>query len=203
MSVPRGAGLRAWFRDLNAVERTTAHHPDASDEAGSSLILALVFLIVTGLALTALASWATNDLNVVAKFRAPELLQAAANSATEVAMQSQRYTVTPTSLSSNGATPATPATCSNVPINEGTAAYTMTVWCYTLLNLNSSKTRTVTFTTCQSGTAWSTCQTSYLVQAQVIFDDYPYPIGAPLSSYCVVNCGTAQQVNSWVVEPQD
>ncbi len=68
-------------------------------ETGSSLILAMVFLLIGTLIVTTLASWTTNDLNNTTGFRSVETNLYAADGAAEVAIASVRYTYPTTSPS--------------------------------------------------------------------------------------------------------
>jgi hypothetical protein len=166
------------------------------DENGASLILALVFLLAISVTVLSLTSWSANGLNDVAKFSAPATIRTAVNSAMEVAVASQRYSVTPTSITPTAG--AVPAVCSSDTIPEGSASYAVTIWCGTVLNLTSSATRAVTFEACSGTPTGSVCAEPFLV-ANVTYDDYTFPISQILTTYCKSNCGTAETISSWVV----
>lgn len=70
-----------------AIEQKRAH----ADDAGAALILALVFLIVAALTLTALVTFAGAGLLDTAGFTSQRGLQYGANGATEIAVQNVRY----------------------------------------------------------------------------------------------------------------
>ena len=166
----------------------------ARDESGASLILALVFILVTSVTVLSLSTLASNGLNSVAKFRTPQLARSAVNSAMTTAVDEERYTVTPASVTSP------PALCTpSVTIPESNQSYTFAIWCSTTLNLGSKQTRTVTFTACPSTSTQTNCSSSQLLVAVVIFDDYTYPVSQILTSYCTKNCGTAEKISSWVL----
>jgi hypothetical protein len=63
----------------------------ARDEVGAALVLALVFLVVAALTLTALVTFAGTGLLVTAPLVAQRSLQYGANGATEIAIQHVRY----------------------------------------------------------------------------------------------------------------
>lgn len=64
----------------------------ARDDAGAALILALIFLVVAALALTALVTFAGGSLLNTSHLKSERGLQYAASSATDVAIQAVRYT---------------------------------------------------------------------------------------------------------------
>ncbi|HEY5303656.1 MAG TPA: hypothetical protein VIJ86_06320 [Acidimicrobiales bacterium] len=179
-----------------------AHHVSMArpsrreDELGASLILALIFLIVISVTVVSLSTWSTNGLNDVAKFGAPAAARSAVDGATEVAVQSERYSVTPTSITK--ASSSTPAICSTATVPESGVNYTFTIWCGTVQDLSSSATRVVTFNACSGPATGSVCAHPQLV-ASVTYDDYTFPISQVLTTYCKKNCGTAVTVTSWVV----
>src|SRR5277367_4521504 len=61
------------------------------DERGSSLILALVYIVAISLIVGALADWAMNDLTNTNHFQSANSTDNAISGATEVAIQSVRY----------------------------------------------------------------------------------------------------------------
>jgi hypothetical protein len=62
-----------------------------ASERGSSLILALVYIVSVSLIVGALADWAMNDINNTTHFQTASSLDNAVSGATEVAIQSMRY----------------------------------------------------------------------------------------------------------------
>ncbi len=198
------------------------------DERGSSLILALVFIVAVSLIITALATWALNDLNNTAVFSSARSLQNAAQSATEVAIQSIRYTpLISASVTPNTLNASSPSYCwgngpsselattdfTNVPFSGG--AY-VAVWCSTAWNPLSTNTRVVTFSTCLAGalpsdgspptsavtTAATACAANPTLQVIVTFDDYPpFVTGAASLGPCATYCGSTKTVNNWVWSP--
>jgi hypothetical protein len=200
---------------------------EETDESGAVLILALVYIVAVGLIVTALATWATNDLNNTTKFSGVNTLQNAASGAVDVAIQSIRYhplpSTTPTQKQATGAglcwTPQT-GNVSHLPFSSGLSTNpvttTMDVWCNTYEVLSLSATRVVTFSACPNTTFGltsgssstlanadgATCATSPLLQAVVSFDDYPSQGSSPLKVQCNllgsgVSCGEGMTLESW------
>lgn len=185
-------------------------HPRS--ERGSSLILALVYIVSVSLIVGALADWAMNDLNNTTHFQTAASVDNAVSGATEVAIQSVRYY--PQSGTGTGncwTPPGGTNNASDVPINGDLVA----VWCSTSLNLQSPNTRIVTFTACPVTTAevvsvsattstMGSCLSGLLpgpsLIAKVTFDDYPSGGGGLLSSVCTGGpgyCGFAATTTQW------
>ena len=187
--------------------RPTKQEVRVHDEVGASLILALIFIVVTSVIMLSLTSLATNGLNSVAQFRIPQLDRTALDSAMSTAIYQERYVVTQASISTTGAT----ALCSSPVVQEpGMSAQsgTFQIWCSTAQdNVSNTQTRTVTFSACPYNYTGAICPTPLLV-AKVNFDDYPY-IGSPLllpppgaGSFCTTYCGTAETIISWVLQTE-
>jgi len=186
---PRGAIRPRW-------EKRSVQADGGRDEAGAVLILALVFLIAVGAIVGSLATWATNDLNNTAKFTSARTLQYAVSGATEVAVQSIRYTPL---LATTGQ--GTPGSCWAGGPSLQIDSQNVDVWCSTVWTPTSSSTRVVTFDACFHGGTASACVTSPLLKAVVTYDDYPTGYNTPNSAACVVYCGTSMTVNSWSWAP--
>ncbi len=178
-------------------------------EVGAIMILALVYFISMSLIIAALAREATNDLNDTGHFTYAFALQNAAGSATQVAINFDRYYSQPLNAS-----PATNPAISCLGANGSPSSLTFTngttndpteftnsisVWCSTVWNPQLSNTRVVTFWACLSanGGAASTCQSSAILKAVVTFDDYPSSLSAPIDAQCNVWCGTGESVGTW------
>jgi hypothetical protein len=179
---------------------------DAGGERGAVLILALIYLVAVSLVLLALASWATNDLSNTTVFASSRSLQYAANSVTETAIQSVRYTPLLSTAQTIQTLDASPPTyCwGNGSSNSELVVDSddVTVWCSTAWTpLNVTSTRVVTFSTCLSKVGAAACAQNPLLQVVVAFDDYPTGPSAPTSAQCVVFCGTSMVVKSWVWAP--
>src|SRR5579863_5531149 len=151
-------------------------------ERGSSLILALVYIVSVSLIVGALADWAMNDLNNTSHFQNASSLSNAVSGATEIAIQSIRYypqyPATQSPTVANCWTPPSGTYASDVTINTSLVA----VWCTTVENLKSPNTRVVTFIACPetaanvataplAATAMGNCQSSPTLKAVVTFDD--------------------------------
>jgi hypothetical protein len=175
------------------------------DEAGAVLVLALVFLLTVSLIVGALMSWTTNDLNNTSKFASARSLQYAATSATETAIQAIRYTPllwTGQTLQTLNASPPSYCWGSGPTSQLTTDSDSMAVWCSTAWTPTSANSRVVTLSTCQSGVSAAVCASNPVLQAVVTFDDYPpLLVSSPTTGQCVVYCGTAITVNSWLWSP--
>jgi Tfp pilus assembly protein PilV len=166
------------------------------DESGASLILALIFLVVVSVTVLSLSTWTTNSLNDVAQFRAPAAVRSAVDGAVEVAVQDERYNVTPTSITNVAATPS--VVCDTVTVPENSAPQLFSIWCDTVQDLanTNGNTRVVTFDAC-SGSPATLCSSPLLV-AKVSYDDYAFPVGQVLTTYCKSDCGKSMTITSWV-----
>lgn len=204
MSASPLEGFRASGAPLGDPVEERVHRSCKRDEVGASLILALIFLVVISLVVTATLGWAQNNLNNVANFKSAQSLQSAVNSATGVAVQNVRYNFTGSSLLK---TP--PVACSTVPvtINPGLSTeftYYLTVWCstyWTKTTAITEATRTVNFYTCLTGVSAITCATSPLLWVKATMDDY-YKAEAATITPCTIYCGSGITINNWVVDPQ-
>jgi len=172
------------------------------DETGAALILVLVFLLVGGLVVGALLNAVGNDLTNTSNFASARSLQYDASSATDLAIQSIRYSPLVSPGQTLNASP--PAPCWGSGANSqytGLDGNQIAVWCSTVWNPTSANTRVVTLSACLSGLTAAACATNPLLQAVVTFDDYPPGLNGPTTAECVVYCGTSMTVNSWVQRP--
>jgi hypothetical protein len=180
----------------------------ARSDSGAILILAMIYLLSVSVIVVALAGWAMNNLNDTQHFTSGFALQNAAGSATEVAIQNIRYSSTPlmqganpavSCLGSNG-TPQS-VTIDNGPNSNPTLnTETIAVWCSTDWEPLLSTTRTVNFWACPYSAGnnnASTCQSTYILHAVVVFDDYPSSLSAPIDGQCNVWCGSGMAVDVW------
>jgi len=171
-------------------------------ERGAILILALSFIIVVSVIVAALSTWAINSLNNTTNFNTARSLDYAASGATEIAIQSIRYTPLVGSVQNPSGTivPLGPSWCwgsgptSTAPAING---ITITVWCSTVENLASSSTRLVTFYACRSSTTESVCINRPVLQAEVSFNDYPPGGGVTLTNTCAQTCGEGANLVNW------
>lgn len=175
--------------------------PRAHDERGATLILALIFIVVVSVMTTALTSWVTGDLNNTAKFTSAQLMDSAANSAAEAALQSVRYSFAASTLNASPPVPCWTAgtTPGQITVDEQFTTKTLSAWCSTFYDPLSTNTRTVTISTCLSSVSAATCASSPILQAVVVFDDY----SATDTSECTTSptdqqtCGTGMSIVSW------
>lgn len=187
-----GTGLSS-----GSAKRRAADQRWAENERGSSLILALVFLIVTSLVVISLANLAKNDLIATAKFKSAQSLDSAADSAAELAVNNIRYNFMPQTL--NASPPElcwTGSLASEITVN----GQSVSVWCSTRWNPLSTKTRVVTLVACPSSASALNCAVNPLLEGVVTFDDYPSPRGAVSTAQCTSTCGVGMTIDSWVFD---
>lgn len=103
------------------------------DDSGVTLILALVFLVVGALAVTALVSFAGGALLNTANLQSQRAVEYAADSATEIAVQAVRYRPDYYATAANCLTP-TPATSQSITIDT----HAMSVYCSGTTTSNSA-----------------------------------------------------------------
>jgi Tfp pilus assembly protein PilX len=174
------------------------------DETGASLILALIFLVVVSLIVLSMATWTSSDLTNSIRFTAAQSTVATANSATEVAVQDARYYFDASTLN------ASPPVSCLAPATGTINGLSVSVWCSTQWNSQSSSTRVVTFSTCPSSQSAAYCAANPLLQAVVTYDDYPttnnYSSCPPVSTTTTTtttvagatSCGTGMTIDTWV-----
>ena len=155
------------------------------------MILALVFLIVVSLITISIAGLTAADLRLTSNFSSAQSMTAAADGATEVAINYARSNFDVATL--NNVAPCNAAQQFNFQ--------TVQAWCETEWAPLAPATRTVIVSTClASVTSGVACESSPLVQAIVVFDDYP---ASSSYSACVpdvttnVTCGSQMDVQSW------
>src|SRR5579863_3282242 len=77
----------------------------AKGEEGASLLLALIFLVVISLVIISTVGWAGNDIRLTANFQDAQQFEAAANNATEAAVQYVRFNFLSASLNASPPAP--------------------------------------------------------------------------------------------------
>jgi hypothetical protein len=168
------------------------------DETGAILLLALAYIILASVMITALTTWAINDLHNTTKFASARSTDYAASSAVEVAINSIRYTALVGTNQTLNASP--PSYCwgssppSTLPTTDGA---NISVWCSTLEDLGSQSTRTVTFYACPNTVSSTSCAATPLLQAIVVFNDYPPGSSSPLTAQCTEYCGEGATLENW------
>lgn len=197
----------------NRLRRHTSR--DRGGERGAILILALAYIIVVSIVVAALTTWASGNLNNTNNFTSARGMDYSLSSAVEVAINNIRYSpmvgqgqtlnaVTPTSCWGSGSTLST----LQLPTVSGSSYVpaSITTYCSTLENLGSDNTRTVTIVACltppsgdtalQLSAAALQCSGTPLLQAIVVFDDYPTG-GAVDNGTCSTYCGEGATLESW------
>ena len=163
-STPVSGGTRIRpLRERNSSDRS---------ETGSSLILALIFIVVVSILVGAVSSMAMNDLNNTTQFNSATTLDYTATSVANLAIQSVRYTPTPTGVLSECWNAGGTTELALPPHNDITVA----IWCDSVSHSGSSQSRVVTMYACennpgQNATA-SSCQANPLLTLVEAYDDY-------------------------------
>lgn len=172
--------------------------PRRHGEEGSVLILALIYLVATGVAMLALMGWIANGLDATSKFSTSRELQLGATSTAELAMQNIRYTpmLSTTTASASYCWGSGPT--SSVQNIDGNS---FDAWCSTAWNPTSAATRVVTISVCETSVTEANCvspSTPYL-KVVVTFDDYPPGGAAAVQGPCTDWgwCGEGMTVDSW------
>jgi hypothetical protein len=162
------------------------------------LILALIYLVATGIAMMALMSWIGGDIRVTTKFASTRELQQGASSTAELAIQSMRYTpllATTTAGTSYCWGSGPTSQVQNIDGNSFNA------WCSTAWDPTSAQTRVVTISVCLSSVSESNCLSPNVpyLQVQVTFDDYPPGGAAAVQGPCTDWgwCGEGMTTDSW------
>ena len=174
--------------DLNRDDRPLLHLNDGKrnrlqDEKGTTLLLALVFLLVISLIVVSMVGLAGNNLHATVQFKSAHAAETSANSAAEVAVNYSRYHFV------QGTKSVAPQVCWTVTPSKlslaetiGASSFTTSVdvWCSTTLApLSTSSTRVITVSVCLSSLSLTNvqCAARPLLQAVVSFDDYPNVFG--------------------------
>lgn len=174
--------------------RRPNHRQGVADERGAILILALVYIIVIGVIVAALSTWALNGLHNTTQFNSARTTDYAASSSTEVAINSIRTTPIAASLNASPPTICWGIGASSTLVTDNIS---MSSWCSTVQNLASPATRIVTISTCRSAVTAKNCGLDPFLQAVVTYDDYPAGGGPLLSSQCSSTCGDGAILNAW------
>lgn len=183
-----------------------ASHGRVRDEAGATLILALVFLVIVSATVLSLSGWAQGDLNSTRSFEGAQQFQSAANSATQVAIQFVRYNFMDESLN---ASPPTLCWSSSGPPTLTFNSESVDSWCSTRWYTGTSWYRIVTISTCLSSVSAATCETEPLLQAIVkVFDTdqsgnstcSPILTGQPLQPAADGTCGQGISILDWAFQ---
>ena len=192
---------------------TTTERPTVRtfDDAGATLVLAMIFLVAVSLVISALASWTTNNLNNTLKFRYSSSSLYAAEAATQVALRASRYTV-PTNTGTGYICPGTlsPVTLNGVTVQD---------WCVTRTHTGVNISRAVTITACLLTSSGSSLNgrtlcgvgagagattARGLLTAVVYFDDYTSGADVTKASCTDASnqstCGASMTIHSWLAQ---
>lgn len=198
---------------VGGARRRDPLNPQGKGEEGATLILALIFIVVVSALATALTSWVTSDLKNTSKFTGAQSMESAANSATESALQSVRYYFASSTINASP-----PQTCwqsgtgsagtstgttqvTSLTITEPNSPVSLSAWCSTLYNPVGTNTRIVTISTCLSTVTPAACANNPLLQAVVVFDDFPATGSLACPSYTTpsssTTCGSGMSILGW------
>ena len=153
------------------------------DESGAVLILALIFTVIVGLTVGALATWSANDIHNIGNFKVARGTVSAAEGAVQAQMNAMRYAYSTTC-------PGTPYALNGVSI---------VVTCTVTANPASSASRVINLTASPQGQS-----SKVLIAAQVTYDDFSSVFNKNdclASTPGPTTCGSGMTVNSWVIAP--
>lgn len=198
------------------MKSTRLRESDRYGEEGTSLILALVFLLVAAVLVLAISNFAveagTNSVNL----KSERAIETAAENAATAAIQNVRLNYNATNyqtVSGNSIIPPTPVSClpSGLPASlvtpEGSSA-ALVAWCMGYPYPRSSPTRVVDVYVCGPTVSGPTCvsngSSSTFLQAEVGINDIPP--GAS-SSTCPTTsptmCGLSLSITTWDLRVSD
>ena len=193
-------------RDCGARFSRSSIRASDHDDVGSTLILALAFLLIGSLLVTTLASWTTNDLNNTSRFRYGQSVLYAADGAAQVALAASRYTYPPATqlVSSSPSFQYSGACLSGDPITIN--SLTMAAVCSTSVDVGFSRLLTIQVFADPTGAVMtSNPNTAPLLTATIGFVDNVVLTGpAPYTCTPVPSsdCGTVMEILSWKVQQQ-
>lgn len=170
----------------------------ARDDAGATLILALVFLVVISLTVIGLIRWTGDNLTNTSHFEQAQSIQSAANSANQFAIQFVRYNFLNTGL--DGSAPASCWTVGSGAVSETTLNdQSVDSWCMTLSYPGAVKSkRVVTISTCAITVSAVNCGLQPLLQSIVTIVDGGsacYPVQNATST--PNTCGQSLAISDW------
>ena len=182
--------------------RRALRYPDRASEEGATLILALIFVIVSSLVLLSLVTLTGNDLLNSGNLRNARALEYAADGATDSAILATRYSdsyytqvATPYGNCMSGAPAVT-----TMMINS----LMMTVVCGNSTNSSASNaTRTVNFYTCLYQMGVNCSPNLAVLTAQVQYNDFSstgFDADRSCNATTTATCGTGMNIVSWVVK---
>lgn len=199
-NTPQGV-IGRWRRaSRSRLESARRARSSRGGDRGAVLVLALLFVVAVGLVTTALATWATNDLNNAKTFTNVEALHSDATGMMKLSISYVRYNpIISGSQTANVASPVVAcwggSNVANLPVIDGDQ---VAVWCSTVWNPGLATTRVVTFYACAASVPASVCTLSgkTLLTEVVTFDDYPSGTNAPNQTLCSLFCGIGMTVKS-------
>lgn len=178
-------------------------HTRRFDDAGSSLVLALIFLVAVSLVVVALVNWTGNSLRNTAAFVTAHSMETAADNANVIATQYVRFNFIDATLNAD-----VPSPCWTLAASFQSNGQAVGAWCTTYWKPKSSI-RVVTISTCLNSVAPTgiACAHSPLLQSTISVNDFNATTG---QSNCQAvstppavptTCGQALTVRSWLFNP--
>ncbi len=155
------------------------------DDAGATLILALIFMGVIALLVAVLGTAATDNLASSVAIKSSRSAEYAAQGAAEAEVQVLRY---------SGPSYSSTTPCGSQSMNGVTAD----VYCLSVTP-SSGWTRAFTLWACPSWVAPGTCVLTPTVATSVAFNDYSFTGIDSCTSASSATCGIGMQTLSWVV----
>jgi hypothetical protein len=178
---------------LPEVNRHRRRRIREQNDEGAILILALAFMLVTGLTVLSLVTWAGNSLVQTHAFNQASDLDYATGAAVQMEAQTLRYSY---EAATSSFTTCTPGGGSNITMN----GVSISVYCNIVENPDSAATRVVTFDACSSTESESACVIAPYLQAVLSFDDYSENnVYGCISLSDQVTCGTAMSIDGWTL----
>jgi hypothetical protein len=181
-----------------------------ADERGALLVLVLIFLVVVSLVVGGLLTTLRSDLANTANLAAARSLEYDAQTATNLAMQSIRYTPLLAPGQTLNASPPMPCWAAGPGGKYGSAypshvvgadGVDVAAWCTTQWFPTSARTRVVTIVACQATMGNANCAANPVLESVVSFNDYPPSVTNPTYGQCIVYCGTGITLESWLLYP--
>jgi len=172
------------------------------DDAGASLIVTLMFIVIVSTFVGFLTPWMSNLLSNNVQFTQASAVQTDLGNAANLAIQSIRYTPLIASNQTLNASPPSYCWGATSPSSfSGESGTPVSTWCSTAWAPTSTSTRVVTIDACVSTTSATSCATNPQLQVVVTFDDY-LPGDATTSNECTATCGEGITIDSWVWNSQ-
>lgn len=173
-----------------------------TDERGAVLVLALVLIVILGVAAVYLGQMSTGALLTSQNLKTQRSSVEDAQTAATVAIQYVRYNFSYYTSHTYSVTTAEPCLPPGVSIPSSAPGSSATnddiVSCTGKVSPGSAATRSVTFTVCPNAGSPTCTSTNGVLVATVTFDDQPASGAAPsCNNNTVLTCGGAMTIQAW------